>query len=86
MTTVISSFQEDPPGFPGGFFQYGDKNKDGKITQKDIDQNLNMAWLTEYYDLMKNGPEHIKRDGVITEQDYFKLLTSSGTSIYQGIL
>ena len=72
MTTVISSFQDR--GFPGGFFQYGDKNKDGKITQEDIEQNLNMAWLWEYYDLMNNAPGHIKRDGTITEQDYFNLL------------
>ena len=80
MIMLISSFQEF--GFPGGFFQYGDKDKDGKIDQKDIDQNLNMAWLMEYYDLTKNAPKHIKRDGAITEQDYFKLVTSNG----QGIL
>ena len=77
---AISGFQEF--GFPGGFFQYGDMNKDGKIDQADLGKNMNLAWLKEYYDLMNTAPEEIKRSGAIMEQQYLNLLKAND----QGIL
>ena len=64
--TVISGIQEF--GFPLGFFQYGDKDKDGKITQEDLDKNLNMAWIMQYHALVDNAPDEMKAGG-ITEQE-----------------
>ena len=75
MVSVLSGFQD--VGYPGGFFQYGDKNNDGQIDQGDIEKNLNMAWLMEYHDLMKKAPDQIQRAGFITEQEYLNLLAAT---------
>ena len=63
-------------GFPGGFFNYGDKNHDGKIDQSDIDRNLNMAWLMEWNKLVRNVSSN--REKAITNADFLKLLTMNG--------
>ena len=63
-------------GFPGGFFNYGDKNHDGTIDQSDIDSNLNMAWLMEWNKLDINISGN--RDKVMMKADFLKLLTMNG--------
>ena len=66
-------------GFPGGFFNYGDKNNDGRIDQQDIHKNLNMAWLMEWHKLVKNFSEPGNKEKAITKIDFLNLLNMPGT-------
>ena len=51
--TMVYCYDNDH-GYPGGFFRYGDKNGDNVIDRSDLEANLNMAWLAEWYRINKN--------------------------------
>ena len=42
------------------YFEYGDKNNDGVITDKEAEGNKNMAWLSEWRDLKEKMHSVIK--------------------------
>ena len=59
-------------GYPGGFFSYGDKNNDSRIDREDIDANLNLGWLKEWYLMTKNLTSN--KDMVITKEVFMNLI------------
>ena len=59
-------------GYPGGFFRYGDKNNDKVIDGTDIDANLNLAWLMEWYLITKNLTSN--KDLKINYRDFNNLI------------
>ena len=61
-------------GFPGGLFNYGDRNHDGQIDESDIRKNSNLAWLMEWHKLLNNVPESVNRDQIISKKEYNNLL------------
>ena len=60
-------------GYPGGYFNYGDRNKDGRIDMIDLQANRNMGWLKEWYWITKNASKN--RDIVLTEEKFNSLIT-----------
>ena len=65
-------------GFPGGFWAYGDKDHDGRITQSDVDKNRNLAWLLLWNDLISNASEPINADKIVTKTEYLSVLREQG--------
>ena len=63
-------------GYPLGFFNYGDKNGDGTIDKEDLDANLNLGWLKDWYLITKNLTAN--RDMKMTRRDFTNLLTALG--------
>ena len=60
-------------GYPGGYFKYGDRNKDGRIDMKDLQANRNMGWLKEWYWITNNASKN--RDIILTEETFNLLIT-----------
>ena len=63
-------------GYPGGFWKYGDKNNDDVIDREDINANLNLGWLKDWYLITKTIPSN--KDMIITKDVFMKLLKPQG--------
>ena len=64
-------------GYPKGFFKYGDKNGDGFIDDTDIQANLNLAWLNEWYGIIRNSSKY-SREFHLTENEFNELKKRKG--------
>ena len=63
-------------GYPGGYFNYGDRNKDGRIDVRELQANQTMGWLKEWYWITKN----VSKNRYITlTEEQFNLLITPGT-------
>ena len=84
MLLIVSTllFCDIAVAFRKKYFEYGDKNRDGKITDEEAEGNKNMAWLSEWRDLKRKMQpdvvDKLKRGGAVTFREFAEISSSHG--------